>query len=111
MIYLDTHVVVWLYLGEPSRLSAEARQTINKHSIFISPMVTLELTYLFEIGRLKADVQEMLNFFKVSVGMKICDLSFGKVVNIAQKQIWTRDPFDRLIVGHAAVKNTGLITK
>jgi len=25
MIYLDTHVVVWLYIGEPSRLGDNAK--------------------------------------------------------------------------------------
>ena len=51
MIYLDTHVVVWLFLGDLTRLSQAAKTAISTHPIAISPIVTLELTYLHEIGR------------------------------------------------------------
>ncbi|MCK4765175.1 MAG: hypothetical protein KAW12_23450 [Candidatus Aminicenantes bacterium] len=47
MCFLDTHIVVWLYQGDFSLLSKEAKQTIEKDDIFISPLVSLELQYLF----------------------------------------------------------------
>ncbi len=45
MIYLDTHVVVWLYLGEMSKFSIPAKTAINTQALKIFPMVALELTY------------------------------------------------------------------
>jgi len=52
MIYLDTHVVLWLYLRKGDGLSERARQLIEyEPEILISPMVLLELDYLHEIGR------------------------------------------------------------
>ena len=52
MIYLDTHVVLWLYLRKGEGLSGRARQLIEYEPvILISPMILLELDYLHEIGR------------------------------------------------------------
>jgi PIN domain nuclease of toxin-antitoxin system len=39
------------------------------------------------------------------------NMPFNKVIDSAMKQLWTRDPFDRIIVGHAAVNQSGLLTK
>jgi PIN domain nuclease of toxin-antitoxin system len=52
VIYLDTHVVAWLYAGELGRLSQFASERIEAEDVLISPMVVLELTYLHEIERL-----------------------------------------------------------
>ena len=46
-IYLDTHVVVWLYAGETSKLSQAAEELINTNDLLISPIVLLEMNYLF----------------------------------------------------------------
>ena len=48
MIYLDTHVVVWLYAGLTEKFSDPTRELINSHEITISPIVRLELQYLYE---------------------------------------------------------------
>jgi PIN domain nuclease of toxin-antitoxin system len=49
MIYLDTHVVLWLYLRKGEGLSGRARQLIEYEDvIIISPMILLELDYLHE---------------------------------------------------------------
>ena len=44
MIYLDTHVVLWLYLRRGEGLSERARHSIEyEPEILISPMVLLQL--------------------------------------------------------------------
>jgi len=111
VIYLDTHVAVWLYLGDLSKFSENAKRAINQYDLKISPVVVLELTYLFEIGRLRTEADIMLNFLNEAVGLEICNASFQEIVRSAVRQTWTRDPFDRLIAGHAAFQNTGLLTK
>jgi len=111
MIYLDTHTVVWLYAGDISKLSQKAKEAVNEHSLIISPMVSLEMTYLHEIGRLNTDMPKIVSYLKETVGLEICSIPFGQVIDCAVKQTWTRDPFDRVIVGHAAVTKSGLITK
>jgi PIN domain nuclease of toxin-antitoxin system len=46
--YLDTHTAAWLYGGFISKLSAEAFDLIENSQVLISPIVMLELEYLFE---------------------------------------------------------------
>jgi PIN domain nuclease of toxin-antitoxin system len=36
LIYLDTHIVVWLYAGKVEKLSGLAKELINDHEVFIS---------------------------------------------------------------------------
>ena len=60
MIYLDTHLVVWLYAGLTSKLSDRAKHFINEHEIYISPMMRLELQYLYEIGRITEKSDDIL---------------------------------------------------
>ena len=111
MIYLDTHVVAWLYAGRVDLFSARAKKLIDSGDLCISPMVTLELEYLREIGRLTVGGNAVVQGLSAQIGLRVCDLSFAAVVESALDQRWTRDPFDRLIVGHAALAASVLVTK
>ena len=110
MIYLDTHVVVWLYAGLTAKLSDLARLLINKHELYISPIVRLELQYLYEIGRI-ADESDMIqaDLFN-KIGLRVCEKAFNLIIGQALEINWTRDPFDRLIVGNALVNGNILLT-
>ena len=111
MIYLDTHVVVWYYANEKDRFSAELRSFMNQHDWLISPMVQLELQYLHEIGRINPTPDTILTDLASRVGLVICNKPFSNIVAAALSLTWTRDPFDRLIVAHAALNNDALVTK
>lgn len=111
LIYLDTHVVVWLYIPKVDALSETARHLIDDHELLISPAVLLELQFLNEIGRIRVDANAIFESLHLQIGLRACDLSFGSIVAAAQRQTWTRDPFDRLIVGSAACKRARLLTK
>jgi PIN domain nuclease of toxin-antitoxin system len=52
VVFLDTHITVWLYAGLIEKISQTAKKTIEANDLLISPMVKLELQYLFEIGRI-----------------------------------------------------------
>ena len=111
MIYLDTHVVVWLYAGELERFSPFALDRIEENDLAISPAVLLELQYLKEIRRITVDPLLILNTLGETIGLQLCSLDFSKVVFGALSQSWTRDPFDRIIVAQALVRNELLLTK
>ena len=66
MIYLDTHVVVWLYAGLTEKLSQKAITLIEDNDICISPIVKLELSYLQEIERIKPSAHEIISLFRNS---------------------------------------------
>ena len=111
MIYLDTHVVVWLYAGMIDELSVKVRNLINDHDILVSPIVQLELQYLFEIQRITAKPNEIVSDLSDRIGLKTCEKGFIGIVRRALDCSWTRDPFDRLIVAHAAIDQDLLVTK
>jgi PIN domain nuclease of toxin-antitoxin system len=109
--YLDTHVVAWLYAGEFDKLSKAATKGIHDDLPFISPIVILELQYLYDIGRARAPAPKVVETLAEDIGLAVCDLSFATVVQQALHQKWVRDPFDRLIVAQAAANDAPLITR
>lgn len=111
MIYLDTHVVVWLYAGLVEKISEPAIMLINEHEVTISPIVNLELAYLYEIERINREPTIVIADLSSRVGLRICDRAFEAVVSKALSLSWTRDPFDRLIVANASLNDNFLITK
>jgi PIN domain nuclease of toxin-antitoxin system len=99
--HLDTHVVVWLAAGEVEKLSPRAAEAIRKSDLTISPMVLLELQYLYEFKRILKEPLALLNDVDTQIGLKVKDASFAAVLHTALFETWTRDPFDRVIVAHA----------
>lgn len=111
MIYLDTHVVAWLYAGRTDLLPDLARSLIEANDLRISPMVGLELQYLYEINRFAAPADLVLESLAGEIQLEVCDLPFARVAAEAWSQDWTRDPFDRIVVSHARLSEAALVTK
>lgn len=111
LIYLDTHVMAWLYAGRAERIPAAARKAINESDVLVSPMALIELQYLIEIGRFTDPVEQVLEILGRDLGLKVCDLPFPEVARRAFDLSWTRDPFDRLIVSQASLREVPLVTK
>ncbi len=110
--YLDTHVVVWLAEGKLEKLSKTALDAVNHFDLRVSPLVLFELQYLFEIERLMRPPAAILRQLESQLDVQQCDFSLVKITAVAMDEIWTRDPFDRLIVAHArANKYSPLISK
>jgi len=111
LIYLDTHVVAWLFAGRLDLLPIAARRLLDASNLLISPMVELELEYLFETGRTAKPGREVVESLRHELGLRICDLPFPQVIEAAIEQSWTRDPFDRILVAQAALRQAPLLTK
>jgi PIN domain nuclease of toxin-antitoxin system len=78
--------------------------------ITASPIVELELTYLYEVGRVSEPASAPLSALRRTLGLQIADGSVAELVQAAANLSWTRDPFDRLISAHAIVTNSPLVT-
>jgi PIN domain nuclease of toxin-antitoxin system len=108
---LDTHVVVWLFAGEVHKLSDTAIEMIEDLDLLVSPMVQLELSYLHEIGRLRVGGADIIDDLGGRVGLRRSEMPMADVVTAGVALTWTRDPFDRLIVGDALAARSPLLTK
>jgi PIN domain nuclease of toxin-antitoxin system len=111
LIYLDTHLVAWLYALDEGRISPQATDALRAaDDVRISPMVRLELQYLFEIGRVAQPPLPVLDHLTAILGLTVCEASSYAVAREAERHSWTRDPFDRLIVAQASLHDAPLLT-
>ena len=101
VIYLDTHVLIYIGAGEVNRLGVAARKAIDRDDLLVSAASVLELELLHEIGRLKPTASKLVSTLATDIGLRVCDLPFRTIVDQAIAEDWTRDPFDRLIVANA----------
>jgi PIN domain nuclease of toxin-antitoxin system len=111
VIYLDTNVLLWL-AGAPEQLSDTARAVIDEHEqLLFSPMVELEIEYLYEVGRIRQPSSEVIAHLRGVIHINSCNRSFASVVAKARELKWTRDPFDRIIAAQAALGPDPLLTR
>ncbi len=111
MIYLDSHLVVWLYQKELGLISQKVLNMLENNDLYISPIIMLELEYLYEAGKIKEHAQIIVDYLSLKIGLQTSDLNFNKVIHTAINERWTRDPFDRIITAHARCHDAILITK
>ena len=111
MICLDTHAVVWLHAGEIAKFSQRALSAMSVPTLYISPMVTLEVQFLREIGRITDEPKDILQNVAQRFGVTVLGDIFENVTERALMLPWTRDPFDRLIVAHADLHSADLVTR
>ena len=86
------------------------RARIETESVSVSPIVGLELTYLFEVGKLTEPASAPLAFLRRTIGLQVADASLAEVTRAAADLTWTRNPFDRLIAAHSIVAGAPLVT-
>ena len=101
--YLDTNAAVFLAQRGLSRFHPRARRLMEHGSLLVSPLVLLELEYMYEIGRSALRAHDILLKLEYELGVRVSDLPFADVARAALDEKWTRDPFDRVIVAQAKV--------
>ncbi|OHD72253.1 MAG: hypothetical protein A2177_09535 [Spirochaetes bacterium RBG_13_68_11] len=110
MIFLDTHVAVWLF-ADKRLVPQEVLALIDAEEAFISPMAALETEYLCEIGRIAVDSRTILAALGESIGLRVEERHLARALLAARDLKWTRDPFDRIIVAHAEAMSAPLVTR
>ena len=110
-LHLDTHAAVWLYAGEVDRFPAKLRLLLEAKTLYISPMVLLEIQFLREAGKLDIRPERFLRDMKEALDLKVCEDLFSSVALQAVEISWTRDPFDRLIVAQSDLAGVPLVTR
>src|ERR1700722_15479818 len=92
---------MWLSLGHIKKLPRRAVQAMDSSPLLISPMVLLELEYLYELNKLVKPARSVLDQLRAQIGLNLSDVPFATVASAALYEAWTRDPFDRIIVAQA----------
>jgi PIN domain nuclease of toxin-antitoxin system len=110
VVFLDTHIVVWLYAGLIEKISEPAKHAIEANDLLISPMVMLELQYLFEIGRITVKPDTIIKNLFAAIGLQVSETPLQQIIEAALKISWPRDVFDRLLSAEAMVAGGGFIT-
>ena len=112
IVYLDTHIVCWLYAGRVEEFSPLANETIASGVLYVSPIVELELQYLYEIGKIGESPDTIISALSQEIGLIVSDLPLSEIVKEARAISWTRDPFDRLITAEVMlIRNAKLVTR
>lgn len=101
--YLDTNAVIRLSQGQMRAIGQDAKRLMQRAELRISPIVLLELEFLYEIRRIKLSARDIQRKLEHETGLRVCDQPFAAIAAAAAEEKWTRDPFDRLIVANAKV--------
>lgn len=108
---LDTHIAVGLYGGHVRGLGSEARRAIDRGDVAISPAVLLEIELLHEIRRIREGAKVVAAALAQNLDIRVAGDRFADVATEALAVGFTRDPFDRLIVAHAMLTKSALVTQ
>jgi PIN domain nuclease of toxin-antitoxin system len=73
-------------------------------------MITLELQYLYEIGKERDTPDKVMSGVRSLTELHQSTSRFDEVIERAMSLTWTRDPFDRLIVAEAMCNDASLVT-
>lgn len=99
VILLDTHALVWIDRGHP-----RTRRLVRREQrLYISPANLLELQILLEAGRIRLHGGSVPDVAS-KPGWLLDDPPAAAWFDRALGVGWTRDPFDRLLVAHAALR-------
>lgn len=110
MMLLDTHVVAWIHGGVVDRIPPAVRRRMDAEPLAISPVVVLELQYLYEVGRTTEPAREAVDVLRPRLELTVADVSTEELCAAALPLAWTRDPFDRLLAAHALIAELPLVT-
>lgn len=104
-------VAIWVAEGAASKFPARLRARLGAVGPLYSPMLYLELSFLHQVGRLKAPAAEIITKLEGLIDLRPAVSDFEKVARLAATIAWTRDPFDRMIAAHALADGVPLVTK
>jgi PIN domain nuclease of toxin-antitoxin system len=106
---LDTQIYLWLVSGD-ERLPDKATSLLTRaDAIYVSSATLWEIAIKVRIGKLKADVEEMVNDLEPS-GYRELPIYPYHAIGVAKLPMLHSDPFDRLLVAQAITENMWLLT-
>ncbi len=111
---LDTHALIWFLEGNEYQLPKHVvnQLIIPENNVFASIVSFWEMAIKLQINKLSLpnSLEEMMEKLD-EAGLKLLPLNFEHITNLKSLPLHHRDPFDRLIISQAQVKNLTLVSK
>lgn len=114
MIFLDTHVLIWM-ASDPKRLSKKSREAIReareKTGVGIAAITLWELAWLAENGRIQV-TGSVESFVRETASRVMVEPITPEIAAFAVQlpSSFPKDPADRLIAATAMVEGAPLVT-
>lgn len=111
MLFLDTHILIWLYQKGLEQFSEAGISRLKHDLLIISPAGLLELEYLHETGDITVHGQEIVDYLARTIELETDAVSFLPIAEQAVRLQWTSDPFDRLLTVQAMFHSADFMTR
>ena len=85
------------------KITDKTVRLMEDSELLISPIILVELEYLFEIGRTEMTSRDVQLKIEHELNIRVCNFPFAPIAKLAVDEKWTRDPFDRIIVAQAKI--------
>jgi PIN domain nuclease of toxin-antitoxin system len=112
-LLIDTHVAIWWWT-EPDQISPAAMEamTAGRESIFVSPVVAVEIAIKFRVGKLTVFGDPAADFPRLMAENRFQSLPITQAHALAAGLLpgAHRDPFDRIIAAQALAENMVVVT-
>jgi PIN domain nuclease of toxin-antitoxin system len=111
-VILDTHVWIWLSIGEVQSLSSKAQKFITGRTLWISAISCWELAKLVEKRRIGFTIPT-LNWIRRSLNenhIRLADLIPEIAVESSELEGFHQDPADQIIVATSRVLGMPVVT-
>ncbi len=108
---LDTHALLW-WLADDDQLGGKAREMVADpaNDILISVVSLWEIAVKVRIGKLQADVEEIINTVQRE-GFTVLDIGRAHLVALARLPMHHRDPFDHLLIAQAMTEDATFMSE
>lgn len=109
-LLLDTHILLW-WLSDDPTLPPRAGELIadSRNPIFVSPMSLWEIAIKSQLGKLRADIDEVRTAALQS-GFQPLPFTLDHAAAVARLPPHHRDPFDRGLLAQALVEPLRVLT-
>jgi PIN domain nuclease of toxin-antitoxin system len=110
-LLLDTHSLLW-WLADDAALGNKARALLEDpaNDIFVSTVSLWEIVVKARIGKLTADIAEVLKATEAQ-GFELLNIEAGHLIALAALPAHHRDPFDHLLIAQAVSEHLVFVTQ
>jgi len=109
-ILLDTNAIIYYFNSGASYFRVEVLAQMAESNLYFSPSTLLELEYLYVKKRINASPDSIIGRLEKEIELLESQSTLSDILKHARNLKWTKDPFDRLIVGDTIALEAQLVT-